>query len=100
MVGHGKGGHIAQVPLLEEGLAAARDFIAVNAFAVKVLCGKDTPILTRPAGSQKERRFTRCAATFGLWRLPHVASTAEPCRERGYSTALSCLRGWPRKARP
>ena len=32
--------------------------------------------------------------------LPYEASTAEPCRERGYSTALSCLRGWPRKARP
>ena len=39
-------------------------------------------------GVAKERRFTRCAATFGLWRLPHVASTAEPCRELGYSTAL------------
>ena len=32
IVGHGKGGDAVKVPLLEEGLAAARDFIALNAF--------------------------------------------------------------------
>ena len=32
MVGYGKEGDIAKVPLLEEGLAAAREFIALNAF--------------------------------------------------------------------
>ena len=46
-------------------------------FVVKVLCGEDTPNPHTTGGVAKERRFTRCAATFGLWRLPHVASTAE-----------------------
>ena len=32
MVGYGKEGDIAEVPLVKEGLAAARDFIALNAF--------------------------------------------------------------------
>ena len=32
VVGRGKGGKIAMVPLLEEGVAAARDYIALNAF--------------------------------------------------------------------
>ena len=32
MVGYGKRGDIAEVPLMNEGLAAAREFIALNAF--------------------------------------------------------------------
>ena len=98
VVGRGKGGKTAMVPLLEEGVAAARDYIALNAFG-KWRTATANKAIAKAAAAAGLPTFTthqiRHSFAIGLRRTgTDLADNPGPLRphERGDDENL-CARG-------